>query len=273
MPTSRMISLTTDATTTIATHSVMLLLLATLFIPQASAIAVTHSAVRTRPLFLTATNPAITSTNPTAVKVFSEQDKRALDADFLKIAAPAFVQFAAEPLARLIDTAYLGRLGKNALGGAGAAIAAQYSVSKLYNDPLLRTTISIVAAQEGASPEERADAVSTALVLALFVGVAQGLAFFLLAGPVLSAMSVTPASPMRHAALGYLRVCSLGAPAGTLWLAANGIFRGLGDTVHRTVCSERQSSAPRLFDSNQRASQNHLSSWSLPEPPQLLEPP
>lgn len=32
-------------------------------------------------------------------------------------------------------------------------------------------------------------------------------------------------------ALGYLRVCSLGAPAGTLWLAANGIFRGLGDTA------------------------------------------
>ena len=95
---------------------------------------------------------------------------------------------AAEPLARLIDTAYLGRLGANALGGAGAAIAAQYSVSKLYNDPLLRTTISIVAAQEGAEPEERANAVSTALLLALVVGVIQGTAFFLLAGPVLRAI-------------------------------------------------------------------------------------
>ena len=81
------------------------------------------------------------------------REKRAsLDRDFAKIALPAFVQFAAEPLARLIDTAYLGRLGTNALGGAGAAIAAQYSVSKLYNDPLLRSTISIVAAQEGGEP-------------------------------------------------------------------------------------------------------------------------
>ena len=157
--------------------------------------------------------------------------KKELDADFLKIACPAFVQFAAEPLARLIDTAYLGRLGANALGGAGAAIAAQYSVSKLYNDPLLRTTISIVAAQEGAEPEERANAVSTALLLALVVGVIQGTAFFLLAGPVLRAMSVGPMSPMRSSALGYLRVCSLGAPSVTLWLAANGVFRGLGDTA------------------------------------------
>jgi hypothetical protein len=149
----------------------------------------------------------------------------------VQIAAPAFVQFAAEPLARLIDTAYLGRLGQNALGGAGAAIAAQYSVSKLYNDPLLRTTISIVAAKESAPPEERANAVSTALLLALVVGVAQGAAFFALAGPVLSALSVGPASPMRASALAYLRVCSCGAPAVTLWLATNGVFRGLGDTT------------------------------------------
>ena len=170
--------------------------------------------------------PHLTSITPEET-----EKKRQLDADFVKIAAPAFVQFAAEPLARLIDTAYLGRLGANALGGAGAAIAAQYSVSKLYNDPLLRTTISIVAAQEGAEPRARADAVSAALLLALFVGIAQGTAFFILAGPVLSAMSVGTGSAMRASALGYLRVCSCGAPAVTLWLATNGIFRGLGDTT------------------------------------------
>lgn len=80
-----------------------------------------------------------------------------------------------------------------------ALVCSADSVSKLYNDPLLRTTISIVAAQEGAPPEKRAEAVSTALLLALVVGVMQGAAFFALAGPVLSAMSVTPASPMRQA--------------------------------------------------------------------------
>jgi Na+-driven multidrug efflux pump len=36
---------------------------------------------------------------------------------------------------------------------------------------------------------------------------------------------------MHAPALAYLRICSLGAPAATLWLVTNGIFRGLGDTA------------------------------------------
>jgi len=42
--------------------------------------------------------------------------------------------------------------------------------------------------------------------------------------------SVTPASPMWHSALSYLRMRAFGTPAATLWLVTNGIFRGLGDT-------------------------------------------
>ena len=186
--------------------------------------------VAPRPL-LRATQPPVALATSNTTDAADALKRRTLDGDFVKIAAPAFVQFAAEPLARLIDTAYLGRLGANALGGAGAAIAAQYGVSKLYNDPLLRTTISIVAAQEGGGAEARANAVSTALLLALVVGVAQGFFFFILGGPILTACCVGPASPMRASAIGYLRVCSIGAPAVTLWLATNGIFRGLGDTT------------------------------------------
>lgn len=149
--------------------------------------------------------------------------------------------------------AYLGRLGPTALGGAGAAIAAQYAFSKLYNDPLLRTTISLVAASDGAgtataavetsagpgaeapsdgeiAPSSSADATAAALLLALVVGIGQGLICLLFGGPVLRAVCVGPASPMRAEALGYLRACALGAPTVTLWLVANGIFRGLGDT-------------------------------------------
>ena len=157
--------------------------------------------------------------------------------------------------------AYLGRLGPTALGGAGAAIAAQYAFSKLYNDPLLRTTISLVAASDGAgaatatvetsagpgaeapsdgeiapssieiAPSSSADATAAALLLALVVGIGQGLICLLFGGPVLRAVCVGPASPMRAEALGYLRACALGAPTVTLWLVANGIFRGLGDTT------------------------------------------
>jgi Na+-driven multidrug efflux pump len=107
-------------------------------------------------------------------------DKPKLDREFITIAAPAFIQFAAEPLARLVDAYYMGRLGAVALGGAGAAIAAQYAVAKLCNDPLLRSTISLVAAGDGAQagdgsaePTVRAEPVATALLLALFVGLVQ----------------------------------------------------------------------------------------------------
>ena len=157
--------------------------------------------------------------------------KQEINAQFVKIAAPAFAQFAAEPLARLVDTAYLGRLGSVALGGAGVAIAAQYAVAKLYNDPLLRSTISIIAAQEGSGADAQADAAASALLLALLVGVVQGMFYLAFAGPVLTAACVGPGSAMRVSALGYLRVCAVGAPTTTLWLVANGIFRGLGDTA------------------------------------------
>ena len=48
-----------------------------------------------------------------------KQQKKNLTRDFFRIALPAFIQLAAEPLAGLVDTAYLGRLGPEVLGGAG----------------------------------------------------------------------------------------------------------------------------------------------------------
>ena len=185
---------------------------------------------------------------PTPPPAEGSQKIKDIDRQFLFIAAPAFLQFSAEPLARLVDTTYLGRLGKDALGGAGVAIAAQYSVSKLYNDPLLRTTISLVAAKDGEGPTVRANAVSTALLLALVVGVVQGAFFFVFARSVLRLSLVTPESAMYPSALAYLRICSLGAPAATLWLATNGIFRGLGDTTTPLACALAFTGLNAIFD-------------------------
>jgi putative MATE family efflux protein len=166
--------------------------------------------------------------------------KRKLTKEFIGIGFPAFVQLIAEPLASLVDTAYLGRLGPEVLGGAGVAISAQYAVSKLYNDPLLRTSISLVAAQDGKarkgeSTKEEQDqelslAVSSALLLAFCVGMVQLVIYSVLAAAITRGMGVTPASPMWHSAVSYLRIRALGTPAATLWLVTNGIFRGLGDT-------------------------------------------
>jgi putative MATE family efflux protein len=166
--------------------------------------------------------------------------KRRLTREFVRIGAPALIQLAAEPLASLVDTAYLGRLGPEILGGAGVAVSAQYAVSKLYNDPLLRTSISLVAAQEGKArratagdPQVAKDlgiAVSSALLLAAAVGVIQMFVYLIFCQSITRGMGVSPSSPMWFSAVSYLQIRSLGTPAATLWLVTNGIYRGLGDT-------------------------------------------
>jgi putative MATE family efflux protein len=166
--------------------------------------------------------------------------KRNLSKEFLAIGVPALVQLAAEPLASLVDTAYLGRLGPEVLGGAGVAISAQYAVSKLYNDPLLRTSISLVASQDGKSrgsddsaaeaKRELSIAVSSALLLAFCVGMVQLVVYSILSSGIIRGMGLDSLSPMWQSAVSYLRVRALGTPAATLWLVTNGIFRGLGDT-------------------------------------------
>ena len=135
-------------------------------------------------------------------------ERKRLTRDFFGIALPAFLQLAAEPLASLVDTAYLGRLGPEVLGGAGVAISAQYAVSKLYNDPLLRTSISLVASEDGKARGNREDggggeggvevereaerdlsiAVSSALLLALVVGVVQLVIYVSLASGIINFM-------------------------------------------------------------------------------------
>lgn len=174
--------------------------------------------------------------------------KNKLTREFFSIGFPAFIQLAAEPLAALVDTAYLGRLGPEVLGGAGVAISAQYAVSKLYNDPLLRTSISLVASTDGQARakvvNDSADletqnidneknlsiAVSSALLLAFCVGVIQMGVFSLLATSITRGMGLSSSNPMWYSAVSYLRVRALGTPAATLWLVSNGVFRGLGDT-------------------------------------------
>jgi putative MATE family efflux protein len=165
--------------------------------------------------------------------------KKSLTKEFFGIGFPAFIQLAAEPLAALVDTFYLGRLGPDVLGGAGVAISAQYAVSKLYNDPLLRTSISLVASEDGklkgkeATGNKEKDlsiAVSSALLLAFCVGAIQLVVYTVLAKVITRGMGLTTASPMWYSAVSYLRVRALGTPAATLWLVTNGIFRGLGDT-------------------------------------------
>lgn len=70
-------------------------------------------------------------------------DKLGVDIAF--IALPAAVALAADPLASLVDTAFVGRIGPVELAAVGVSISVFNLVSKMFNVPLLNVTTSFVA--------------------------------------------------------------------------------------------------------------------------------
>lgn len=183
--------------------------------------------------------------------------------DLMVLAIPAIVGQAIEPMAQLMETAYVGRLGPVELAAVGVSISVFNLVSKLFNIPLLNVTTSFVAedASKTAQSEPYIDrkssihadhihvdkeecqkqlsngierkqlpAVSTALVLAVGLGFVEAAALAFGAGPFLHFMGLPSASPMRLPSERYLALRAVGAPAVVVSLAVQGVFRGLKDT-------------------------------------------
>jgi putative MATE family efflux protein len=180
--------------------------------------------------------------NPTALNPSNEKDsvksfksmRDRLDKEFIGVALPAFVALAADPLASIVDAIYVGRCGPIDQAGMGIAISAQYSIAKLYNDPLLKTSTSLVAGKTG---DGLSASVATAVVTAMIIGTIQSLGFFFFGGSILSVMGVSQTSEMRKPALSYLVWRAAGVPAATIGLVTNGIFRGRGDTKTPLYCT------------------------------------
>lgn len=152
--------------------------------------------------------------------------KRRVDGAFAGIALPSFAQLCTDPLAGLVDTANIGHLSRAALGGMGVAVAAQYSLTKLFNDPLLRVTTSLVAS---APKDEKGESAIAVMILALILGVAQMVLFGPGAGTAIQGLGISTDAEMYVPAVAYLRVRAFGAPCGSALLALTGVCRGLGD--------------------------------------------
>ncbi|WCJ39997.1 MATE efflux family protein [Euphorbia peplus] len=192
------------------------------------------------------------SLDSTKVPVYQTDIKREL----VMLSLPAMAGQAIDPLTQLMETAYIGRLGPVELGSAGISITIFNTISKLFNMPLLSVATSFVAEDIARSamkditseknivenctngkpadvaPEKRQlPSVSTALVLAVGIGIFEAVALSLGSGPFLNLMGVTLDSPMRIPAERFLVLRALGAPAFVVSLALQGVFRGFKDTT------------------------------------------
>ncbi|MCV7379644.1 MATE family efflux transporter [Mycobacterium alsense] len=150
-----------------------------------------------------------------------------------KLALPALGVLAAEPLYLLFDTAVVGRLG--ALSLAGLAVGALVlglvgsDLTFLSYGTTARSARHYGAADRRAAVVEGVQATWMALVLGALVVVAVQLA----AVPLASAIAGGHAGgrDIAGAALPWLRIAILGAPAILVSLAGNGWMRGVQDTV------------------------------------------
>ncbi|GIE84185.1 MATE family efflux transporter [Actinoplanes regularis] len=145
-----------------------------------------------------------------------------------KLALPALVVLAAEPLYVLVDTAVVGHLGPVplaavAVGGTVMSVAAWVGTLMAYG------TTGRAARRFGAG--DRAAAVAEG-VQASWLAFGLGLLLVLLgtafAGPVTHALAGNPQT--AEAAAGWLRIAVLGAPGLMLSAAGNGWMRGVQDT-------------------------------------------
>ncbi|VFQ91660.1 unnamed protein product [Cuscuta campestris] len=164
--------------------------------------------------------------------------------EILSIAFPAALALAADPIASLVDTAFIGHLGSVELAAAGVAASVFNFVSKLFNVSLLNVTTSFVAEEQaqlsndsnvhddGAAQQSKIilPSVSTSLALATGLGIAEAIAVCLGSSFLMDTMGIIADSPMRTPAEQFLTMRAFGAPAIVIALATQGTFRGFKDT-------------------------------------------
>ncbi|WP_436527055.1 MATE family efflux transporter [Actinoplanes sp. HUAS TT8] len=145
-----------------------------------------------------------------------------------KLALPALVVLAAEPLYVLVDTAVVGHLGSIPLG-AVAVGGTVMSVAAWFGTLMAYGTTGRAARRFGAGDRPAAVAEGVqASWLALGVGLVLAVLGLTLAGPLAHALAGNPQT--ADAAAGWLRIAALGGPGLLLAAAGNGWMRGVQDT-------------------------------------------
>lgn len=150
------------------------------------------------------------------------------DREILRLALPALVTLAAEPLYILADTAVVGRLGTDALAGLAVASSILLIGYSLFIFLAYGTTASVARLLGAGDERQAAHQAVQGMWLAVLVGAVLVVAGLALASPLVGLLGAEGA--VRTNALVYLRISLLGVPAMLLVFAGSGYLRGLQDT-------------------------------------------
>ena len=150
------------------------------------------------------------------------------DRDILDLAVPALAGLAAGPLVSLVDTAFVGQLGRVPLGALGVNTSIFSMTFVIFNFLAYGTTPRVGRAVGNDDWEEAGRVVMRALTLAVGAGIVALIALQALARPILVLMGAS--EELMAPALAYLRIRALAGPAVLLITASHGAFRGYQDT-------------------------------------------
>lgn len=153
---------------------------------------------------------------------------RRLDSAIFRLAIPALGTLAADPLVSLVDTAFVGQLGKTPLGALGVAVAVFSIAFFMFNFLAYGTTPLVAGALARGDRKEAGRVTVAALVLGVAIGVGMAILLISTAEPVLRLMGAE-ADLLQDSAT-YLKIRVLGMPALLLATVAHGVFRGHQDT-------------------------------------------
>lgn len=150
------------------------------------------------------------------------------DRAIFTLALPALGSLAADPLVSLVDTAFVGRLGPEALAALGVNAALFNAAFFVFNFLAYGTTPLVGSAHGRGDARAAGRWAWQALLLAAALGLCTTLALLTFSGPLLGVMGADAA--LKPLAAEYLLARAWAGPAVLLITAVNGIFRGLQNT-------------------------------------------
>src|SRR5579872_642168 len=152
-----------------------------------------------------------------------------LNRAILLLAVPMVLEMVLESLFAVVDVAWVGRLGADAVATIGLTESMLSLVFAVSMGLSLSTTAMVARRIGEKDPEDAAVAGVQAIILGLVISVAIGIPCFFFAPQLLRVMGASP--EIIAVGSGYTRVCLGGSFAVLLLFLDNAIFRGAGDAA------------------------------------------